>query len=60
MDAKHIVIIIMFEEEINSLLKGSVERQPTKKRTIVFGGLISNFFLSKIPSKEKMCHRIFL
>jgi hypothetical protein len=31
-DAKHIVIAKMFEEEINFLLKGNVEREPTKKK----------------------------
>ncbi len=55
MDAKHIVIIIMFEEEINSLLKGNAKRQPTKKNVIIFSESISKKFMSKIPSKEKMC-----
>ncbi len=59
MDAKHIVIAKMFEKEVNFLLKGSVERQPTKKIVIIFGGSISKFFSVKdsferedVPQKE--------
>ncbi len=46
MDAVHTIIVKMFEE-VNSLLKGREERQLTKKKTIVFGGSISKFFLVK-------------
>ncbi len=45
MDVEHIVIAKMFEEEVNSFLKGREERQPAKKRTILFGGssICANF-----------------
>ncbi len=56
MDAKHIVIAKMFEEEINSLLKGNAERQPTKKNVIISSESISKKIISKIPSKKRMCH----
>jgi hypothetical protein len=57
MDANHTLITKMFEEEANSLLKGREEKQSTKKRTVMFARLIFKFFLSKIPSKKRMCHR---
>jgi len=38
-DAYHTIVVKMFEE-INFLLKGKKERQPAKKRVIVFGGSI--------------------
>jgi hypothetical protein len=57
MDANHTLITKMFEEEANSLLKGIEEKQSTKKRTIMFARLIFKFFLSKIPSKKRMCCR---
>jgi hypothetical protein len=47
----------MFEEEANSLLKGREEKQSTKERMIVFARSIFKFFLSRIPSKKRMCHR---
>jgi hypothetical protein len=56
-DAKHTVIAQTFEEKVNSLLKGREERQPTKKKTIVFCGSISKNKLLKIPSKKRMCHK---
>ncbi len=49
MDAKDIVIAKNKIEEVNSLLKRKEERQPTKKKVIVFGGSIFKNFLSKIP-----------
>jgi hypothetical protein len=56
-DVEHTGTAKMFEEKVNFLLKGSVERQPTKKITIVYGGSISKFFfMLKIPSKERTCH----
>ncbi len=49
-DVEHIVIAKLFEEEVNSLLKGRKENQPTKKRTIMSSESISKFFfLSKTP-----------
>jgi hypothetical protein len=48
-DAEHIVIAKLFEEEINFLLKRREEKQPAKKRAIVFSGSIIFFNLSKIP-----------
>jgi hypothetical protein len=53
LDAEQIVIAKMFEEEINSLLKGSVKRQPTKKRTIIFGGSTSKIFSVKDSFKRE-------
>jgi hypothetical protein len=59
-DVEHIVIAKMFEEEVNSFLKGREERQPAKKRTILFGGSISKLlFLSNISSKKRMCPNLF-
>jgi hypothetical protein len=52
-DVEYIVIAKMFEEEVNFLLKGSAEKQPTKKRRIVFGGSISKFFFVKNSFKRK-------
>jgi hypothetical protein len=42
---------------VNTPLKSIEERQVSKKRTNPFGGSISEFFLLKIPSKKRMCHR---
>jgi hypothetical protein len=52
-DVEHIDIAKTFEEEINFLLKGSVERQPTKKRTIVSSGSIVKFFSIKDSFKSE-------
>jgi hypothetical protein len=52
-DVEHTVIAKMFEEEVNSLLKGREERQPTKKKTIIFGGSILKIFSIKDPFKRK-------
>jgi len=49
MDAYHSFITQRFEEEVNNLLKGTKERQPSKKRTNPFEGSISKKHLSKIP-----------
>jgi hypothetical protein len=58
-DVEHTVITKMFEEKVNSLLKGSVEKQSTKKKMIIFNGSISKFFCIKdsfkredVPHKE--------
>jgi len=50
-DANHTLIAKMFQE-VNSLLKGREERQPAKKRTIVFSESISKFFLVKDTFKK--------
>jgi len=34
-DAKHTIIVKLFEEKINSLLKGKEEKQPAKKIAIM-------------------------
>jgi hypothetical protein len=48
-------------EEVNFLLKGKKERQPTKKRVIVSGGFISKFFSIKDSFKrEDVPHNFFL
>ncbi len=52
-DVEHIVIAKMFEKEINFLLKRRKEKQPTKKRAIVFGGSKFKIFLIKNSFKEK-------
>ncbi len=44
MNAKHIVVVKMFEEEVIFLPKGIEEKQPRKNKAIVFGGSISKFF----------------
>jgi hypothetical protein len=46
-DGDHSFIAQMFEEEMNSLLKSTKERQPSKKRINPFGGLISRFLSIK-------------
>jgi len=56
-DAKHIGIAKMFEEKVNSLLKGKKEIQPTNKRMIVSSGSISKFLFLKDSFKKRMCHR---
>ncbi len=63
MDAKHIGIAKMFEEEVNFLLKGKKEIQPTNKKTIVSSGSISkNLFvkdsLKKRCAKKKKFRRL--
>jgi hypothetical protein len=55
-DAEHIVIAKIFEEEVNFLLKRRKKKQPTNKRAIMFGGSKFKLFLSKILSKKRMFH----
>ncbi len=59
MDVEHTTIPKLFEEEVNFLLEGREEKQPTKKIMIMFGGSISKFFFVKdsfkkedVPQKE--------
>jgi hypothetical protein len=40
----HVVIVKRFEKEINSLVKGIVNRQVTTKKPNVYGRAMSNFF----------------
>lgn len=40
-------IIFKNIEEVNSLMKGNLKKQPTKKKANVFSSSISNFFASK-------------
>jgi hypothetical protein len=37
-DANHNTNAKMIFKKVNFLLKGNAKRQPTKKRTIIFGG----------------------
>jgi hypothetical protein len=36
-DIVHVIIVQNLEEEVNALLRGSIEKQPTKKRLYVLG-----------------------
>jgi hypothetical protein len=59
-DVKHIVIVKMFEEKVNFLLKGSVEIQLAKKIGIVYSGSIFEFFFVKNSfKKEDVSHKEF-
>jgi wobble nucleotide-excising tRNase len=51
-DVDHGSIAKIFEGEVNSLLRGKKERQPSKKRSNVFRNVISNFFVVKDPFKK--------
>jgi hypothetical protein len=60
-DVEHTIIAKMFEEEVDSLLKGSAERQLAKKRVIISGESISKFFYVKDSFKrENVPHKEFL
>ncbi len=60
MDAYHTLVVKMCEEEVNFLLKGKKERQPTKKRVIVFGGSISKKIYQRFLQKRRCAtKRIF-
>jgi hypothetical protein len=48
-NANHAIIIKTFEEEVNSPLKKTIQKQLTKKRPILFGGQTPNFFVAKHP-----------
>ncbi len=52
MNANHIIIAKMFEEEVNRSSKGEVEKQPRKKRLNPYGNAIVNFFVAKYPFKN--------
>jgi hypothetical protein len=51
-DANHGSIAKIFQGEVNNLLKGKEERQPSKKRSNVSRNVISNFFVVKDPFKK--------
>ncbi len=53
MDVDHSFIAQIFEEELNSLLRGTKEKRPSKKIMNPSGGSISNFFLVKDTLKKK-------
>ncbi len=44
MNVDHVVIVKRFEKEINSLMKGTVNRQVTTKKPNMYGSAMSNFF----------------
>jgi len=48
-NVNHSIIAKMFEKEINSPLKGKVERQPTKERYNPSRNAIIKFFATKDP-----------
>jgi len=51
----------MFEEKVNFLLKGSVGKQSTKKRTIIFNKSISkNKFIKDSFKRKDVPHKCFL
>ncbi len=43
----------MFEEEVNSVVRGELERQLAKKRLNLSSNVISNFFAQKDLFKKK-------
>ncbi len=47
MNVDHVVIVKRFEKEINSLVKGNVNRELTTKKPNVYGSAMSNFFGAK-------------
>jgi hypothetical protein len=48
-DGNHAIIVKKIEEELNGLIKGTLENQLTKKRPNVSNNAISNFFTIKDP-----------
>jgi len=46
-DVYHVLIIKKFEEEVNGLIRGILERQLTKKMFNVLSNAIFNFFVVK-------------
>jgi hypothetical protein len=49
----HFNIAKVFEEEVNNVVKGELERQLAKKRLNLSGNVISNLFAQKYPFKYK-------
>jgi len=48
-NANHSLIAKKIEKELNSLLKGNVEKESRKKRLNVFRTTIKNVFVTKDP-----------
>ncbi len=53
----HAIIANFFEEDINSPIRGLVERQLIKKRLNVLGIVISIFLMLKILPRKMMCNK---
>jgi hypothetical protein len=51
-DAKHIVLVKTFEEEVISLVNSGLEKHLTKKIPYAFANEISKFFSTKDPFKK--------
>jgi hypothetical protein len=51
-DVNHFLIYKKFEKEVNSLMKGNVERQLTKKHPNPSKSSISNFLIMKVSFKN--------
>jgi hypothetical protein len=51
-DLNHVILYKFFEEEVNSFLKGSVERQLVKKYPSISRPSIFNFIVAKNPYKQ--------
>jgi hypothetical protein len=47
----HIIVIYFLIEKVNCLLKEN-ERQPSKKKPIIFFGSIFSYFVAKEPFKK--------
>jgi hypothetical protein len=57
-DVDHAIFVSFFEEDINSPIRGLVERQLIKTRFNVLGIVISFFFLMlKILPRKMMCNK---
>ncbi len=60
MNANHSIIAKIFEEEVNSPLKGEFEKHLVKEISNPFGNAIVNFFATKEASqKYHMQHKMF-
>ncbi len=51
-NANDSIIAKMFEKEINSLVRGDVEKQLAKKNSNTSNNAIVNFFVAKEPSQK--------
>ncbi len=49
----HFNIAKMFEEDINNVVKGELEKQLVKKKPYLFGNVIPKFFLAQDPFKKE-------
>jgi hypothetical protein len=57
MNANHFMSAKIFEEEVNSPLKGEFEKHPSKKKSNPFRSAIVNFFAIRKPSKKIICNK---